>query len=84
MTGIAFCRILSGVLECEKPGEWVLGSSDRRGQDKSRKVRPVGGVRQTGSNSGSPQTLRKSHATCDSWQRAVVTQLSTPCDGHNE
>jgi len=48
MTGIAFCRNLSGVFESEKLGEWVLGTSDRRGQDKARKVRAVGrdGLRQ--------------------------------------
>jgi hypothetical protein len=45
MTGIAFCRNLSGALECEKLGQWVLGISNRRGQDKSRKVRPVGRAR---------------------------------------
>ena len=49
MTGIAFCRIPSGVIESEKPGGWVLGTSDRRGQDKSRKVRPVGRL-EDGSN----------------------------------
>jgi len=42
MTGTAVCRILSGVLESEKLGEWVLGAGDRRGQDKARKVRAVG------------------------------------------
>jgi hypothetical protein len=48
MTGIAFCRNLSGVIESEILGEWVLGTSDRRGQDKARKVRAVGrdGLRQ--------------------------------------
>jgi hypothetical protein len=50
MTGIAFCRILSGVIKSEKLGEWVLGTSDQRGrgQDKARKVRAVGrdGLRQ--------------------------------------
>jgi hypothetical protein len=42
MTGIAFRRNPSGVIESEIPGEWVLGTNDRRGQDKARKVRAVG------------------------------------------
>jgi hypothetical protein len=42
MTGIAFCREPLRVLGSPKPGKWVLEGSDRGGQDKSRKVRPVG------------------------------------------
>jgi hypothetical protein len=42
MIGIAFCRKLPRVFGSLKSGKWVLESNDRRGQDKSRKVRPVG------------------------------------------
>jgi hypothetical protein len=42
MTGIAFCREPLRVLGGPKSGKWVLESSDRGGQDKSRNVRPVG------------------------------------------
>jgi hypothetical protein len=42
MTEIAFCREPLRVLGSPKSGNWVLEGSDRGGQDKSRKVRPVG------------------------------------------
>jgi hypothetical protein len=42
MTAIAFFRDPLRVLGSPKPGKWVLEGSDRGGQDKSRKVRPVG------------------------------------------
>ena len=60
MTGIAFCQNLSGVIQAEKLGEWVLGASDRRGQDKSRKVRPVGSVRNSIKSSLDPNIARVS------------------------
>jgi hypothetical protein len=44
--GRTACRRKSPrVLGVSRPGSWALGSSDRRGQDKSRKVRTVGWVR---------------------------------------
>jgi hypothetical protein len=42
MTETAFCHQLRHDLGSPKPGKWVLEGSDRGGQDKSRKVRPVG------------------------------------------
>ena len=42
MTGIAFYRVPLRIPGRPKPGNWVLEGSDRGGQDKSRKVRPVG------------------------------------------
>ena len=45
MTGIAFCRVPLRVVGTVKLGKWALRASDRRGQDKSRKVRTVGWVR---------------------------------------
>jgi hypothetical protein len=45
MTGIALCRKPLRALARSKLMRWALGGSDRGGQDKSRKVRPVGWVR---------------------------------------
>ena len=45
MTGITLCREPLCVPGRPMPGKWVLEGSDRGGQDKSRKVRPVGWVR---------------------------------------
>jgi hypothetical protein len=42
MTGITLCREPLCVPGRPMPGKWVLEGSDRGGQDKSRKVRPVG------------------------------------------
>jgi hypothetical protein len=42
MTGIAFCREPPPALARSKLMRWELGGSDRRGQDKARKVRAVG------------------------------------------
>jgi hypothetical protein len=42
MIRIVLCREPLRVLGNPKPGRWVLEGSDRGGQDKSRKVRPVG------------------------------------------
>jgi hypothetical protein len=45
MTGIALCPEPSRFIRTVKLGKWALRMSDRRGQDKSRKVRTVGWVR---------------------------------------
>jgi hypothetical protein len=42
MIGIALCRKPLRALARSKLTRWALGGSDRGGQDKSRKVRPVG------------------------------------------
>ena len=42
MTRTAFCRKSPRVPRVCWRGSWALGTSDRGGQDKSRKVRPVG------------------------------------------
>jgi hypothetical protein len=42
MTAIAVCRSLSEIFVSAKMLGMVQGVADRRGQDKSRKVRPVG------------------------------------------
>jgi hypothetical protein len=45
MTGIAFCREPLPALARSKLMSWALRGSDRGGQDKSRKVRAVGSLR---------------------------------------
>jgi hypothetical protein len=45
MTAIALCRKPLRGLARSKLMRWALGGSDRGGQDKSRKVRTVGWVR---------------------------------------
>ena len=45
MTQTAFCRKSPRVPRVCWLGSWALGTSDRGGQDKSRKVRTVGSVR---------------------------------------
>jgi hypothetical protein len=45
MTGSAFCRKRLRALTRSKLMRWALETSDRGGQDKSRKVRPVGRAR---------------------------------------
>ncbi len=42
MTAFAFSREWLRILGRFGLGGWALGTSDRGGQDKSRKVRPVG------------------------------------------
>ena len=45
MTAFAFSREWLRIPGKFRPGGWALGTSDRGGQDKSRKVRTVGRVR---------------------------------------
>ena len=45
MTRTAFCRKSPRVPKVCWLGSWALGTSNRGGQDKSRKVRTVGSVR---------------------------------------
>jgi hypothetical protein len=45
MTNSASFRMSPRVLGSLPLGDWALGTSDRGGQDKSRKVRTVGWVR---------------------------------------
>jgi hypothetical protein len=45
MTAIALCRKPLRALARSKLTRWALGGSDRGGQDKNRKVRTVGWVR---------------------------------------
>jgi hypothetical protein len=45
MTAFAFSREWLRILGKFRGGKWAQGTSDRGGQDKSRKVRTVGSVR---------------------------------------
>jgi hypothetical protein len=45
MTAFAFSREWLRILGKFRLGGWALGTSDRGGQDKNRKVRTVGSVR---------------------------------------
>ena len=45
MTRTVFCRKSPRVPRVCWLGSWAMGASDRGGQDKSRKVRTVGSVR---------------------------------------
>jgi hypothetical protein len=65
MTGIAFCRKPPPALACSKLMRWALGRSNRRGQDKARKVRAVGWGRVERRNPVIPQTLRNSYRKLD-------------------
>ena len=55
MTAFAFSREWLRILGRFRLGGWALGTSDRGGQDKNRKVRTVGWVR----NSAKFWTFRK-------------------------
>lgn len=79
MTRTAFCRESPRVPRVGWLGSWALGTSDRGGQDKSRKVRPVGWSSKHQQIPTTRQTLRAACTTCVSCQRAIVAQLSTPC-----
>ena len=65
-------------------GSWALGTSDRGGQDKSRKVRRVGSSSKHQQIPMTRQTLRMASTTCESRQRATVAQLSTPYGGQDD
>ena len=61
VTEIAFCRKALRVLATLKLGEWLPGTSDRRGQDKSRKVRPVGRLENAGDFKHAPNVAKIRH-----------------------
>jgi hypothetical protein len=59
MTAFAFSREWLRILGQFRLGGWALGTSDRGGQDKARKVRAVGWGGRHRRISGIKQTLRK-------------------------
>ena len=60
MTGIAFCR-KARVLGTLKLGECLLGTRNRRWQDKSRKVRPVGRLENAADFKHAPNVAKIRH-----------------------
>ena len=61
MTNSASCRIPLRVLGSVQLGDWARETSDRGGQDKSRKVRDGRSVGKRQPNSAMFRTLRRSH-----------------------
>jgi hypothetical protein len=62
MTEIASCRMPLRVLGSLQLGNWALGTSDRGGQDKARKVRAVGRL-EDGSNFNQAPNIAKIQRT---------------------
>jgi len=61
MTRTAFCRKSLRVPRVCWLGSWALGTSDRGGQDKSRKVRPVGRLRNASNFNHAPNVAMMRH-----------------------
>jgi hypothetical protein len=62
MTRTAFCRKSPRVPRVSWLGSWALGTSDRGGQDKARKVRAVGRLEE-GSNFNHAPNIAKIQCT---------------------
>jgi hypothetical protein len=62
MTEIASCRMRLRALGSLQLGNWALGTSDRGGQDKARKVRAVGRL-EDGSNFNHAPNIEKIQRT---------------------
>jgi len=61
MTRTAFCRKSPRVPSVDWLGSWALGTSDQGGQDKSRKVRPVGRLVNVSNLNHAPNIARNWH-----------------------
>jgi hypothetical protein len=72
-------RIVVGFVAVWRASGREQGGSDRRGQDKSRKVRPVGRGGEHRKIPTSLRTLRAEGATCALCRRAVAIRFSAPC-----
>jgi hypothetical protein len=82
MTAFAFSRERLRIPGRFGLGGWALGTGDRGGQDKSRKVRTVGSVR----NSAKLRLVAQI-VTLATWtfrQRVIGALLLTPCGGIDE
>jgi hypothetical protein len=78
MTGIAFCRKAPPAMARSKLMSWALGGSDRGGQDKSRKVRPVGSVRnsaRSGLFANIASVSRHLHFSTTRYRRSTIDTL---------
>ena len=65
MTRTAFCRKSPRVPRVCWLGSWALGTSDRGGQDKSRKVRPVGWL-------GNVSNFNHAHNIAKNWHTLQI------------
>ena len=72
-------RIVVGFVAVWRAARRERGGSDRRGQDKSRKVRAVGRGGEHRKIPISLRTLRTEGATCALRRRAVAIWFSAPC-----
>ncbi len=78
MTGIALCRKPLRALARSKLMRWALGGSDRGGQDKNRKVRTVGWVRNSARSGlfGNIASLsRNLHFSTTRYRRSTIDTL---------
>ncbi|MET4484026.1 hypothetical protein ABIB66_008597 [Bradyrhizobium sp. F1.13.3] len=78
MIAISFRRMMSKPVATLRVVGREPGVSDRGGQGKSRKVRPVGRGGNHQQTQITLQTLPTSGKLCDFRQRAILVQLSTP------
>ena len=67
-SAIMLRRSLSGVFASSRVAGREAERTNRRGQDKSRKVRPVGWGRKHQQILMTPQTLQIPGTSCDFWQ----------------
>jgi len=65
---VALRRMLSEIFASSRVAGREEGRTNRRGQDKSRKVRPVGWGRKHQQILMTPQTLQIPGTSCDFWQ----------------
>ena len=78
MTAFAFSREWLRILGKLRLGGWALGTSDRGGQDKSRKVRTVGWVRNSAKSRlfGNIASLsRNLHFSTTCYRRSTIHTL---------
>ena len=77
MTRTAFCRKSPRVPRASWLGSWALGTSDRGGQDKSRKVRPVGRLRNVSNLNHAPNIAKNRHTLLFSRPRCFSSTFRT-------
>jgi len=77
MTRTAFCRKSPRVPTVCWLGSWALGTSDRGGQDKSRKVRPVGRLGNVSNFNHAPNIVKIRHNLPFSPRRCFCSVFDT-------
>jgi hypothetical protein len=78
MTGISFCRKPLPALARSEFMRWAPGGSDRGGQDKNRKVRTVGWVRnsaRSGLFANIASVSRNLHFSTTRYRRSTIDTL---------